>query len=141
MFHSLVRRSLGASEIEHRRPENRPVAMEFPTPGDADFLLVAQILDRGVDIAIEAQIVDPGIGFGGADGQVELVAADRQIVLVQPEAVGEIDEPSELEAGAADDVVVSSHIEIVEFGVPNQIPESIGAPQCELSLCIKTYRV
>ena len=72
--------------------------------GEPQLFLVAQILDRGVDVAVEPQIADLDIGLVAADGQVDLVAAEREIVLVDPEAVGEVDQPAEADAGAADDV-------------------------------------
>ena len=45
-------------EVDHRRAEDRPVAREADAAAEADLLAVAQILDRRVDVAVEAEIAD-----------------------------------------------------------------------------------
>ena len=77
---------------------------ELDPPGEAHFLLVAQILDVGADVAVEAQVAELDVGLVGAERQVDLVAADREIVLVDAVAVGDVDEPAVAQPGAADDV-------------------------------------
>ena len=72
--------------------EHRPIAQKLPASGQPQLFLVAQILDRRRDVAVEPQIADLGIGQVGADGEVDLVAAEREIVLVDAEAMGDVDE-------------------------------------------------
>src|SRR5437868_5341147 len=91
-------------EVDHRRPEDRPVMREMEPPGEPQFLLVAQILEGRIDIAVEPQIAGLDIGFGSADGEIDLVAADREIVLVEPVAVRDVDQRAEPDSGPADDV-------------------------------------
>src|SRR6185503_2364284 len=71
-----------AGQIDHSRPEDRPVTLELDPAGQPQLFLVAQILDRRVDVAVEPQIANLGIGLFGADCEVDLVAADGEIVLV-----------------------------------------------------------
>src|ERR1051325_2790836 len=47
-----------AGEVDDARSEHRPVAREFDPGGDPQLLLVAEILDGRVDVAIEAEIAD-----------------------------------------------------------------------------------
>src|SRR5207249_3496499 len=93
-----------ASEIDHGRTEHRPVAGELPPAGEPQLLLVAQVFDIRRDVAVESQIAGADVGLLGPVGEIDLVAADRETLLVQPEAVGDVDQPPKLEAGAADDV-------------------------------------
>ncbi len=46
----------------------------------------------GVDVAVEAEIAEQDISLLRSNRRVDLVAADREIVLVEPIAVGERDE-------------------------------------------------
>src|SRR5688572_3926754 len=41
-------------EVDHRRTEDRPIACEADAAAEPDLLAVAQILDRRVDIAVQA---------------------------------------------------------------------------------------
>src|SRR4051794_38785583 len=91
-------------EIDHGGAEDGPVAREAHAPAEPDLLAVAQILDRGIDVAVQPQITDRRIGPPPAHGRVNLVAAGRQAVLVEPEAVDEADQPADLDRGAPDDV-------------------------------------
>src|SRR4030095_2148120 len=45
-----------AREVQHRGPENRPVAGELDPSREPKLLLVPQILNRRVDVAVEAQV-------------------------------------------------------------------------------------
>src|SRR4051812_4601833 len=49
-------------EIDDGRAEDRPVAGEADPAAESNLLAVAQILDRRIDIAVEAQIADRRIG-------------------------------------------------------------------------------
>src|SRR4051794_18678954 len=93
-----------AGQVDHRRAEDRPVASEAHPTAEANLLAVAQIFDRRVDVAVEAQIADRRIGPPAADRRVDLVAAKRETVLVDPEAVDEADQPAELHIGPPDDI-------------------------------------
>src|SRR6187551_3450756 len=59
-------------EIEDGRAEDRPIAAEQDTAGKAQLFLVAQILDRGIDIAVEAEVANLDVGLIRADREVEL---------------------------------------------------------------------
>src|SRR3954447_9717638 len=60
-------------EVDDGRPEHRPVALELHAAGEPQLLLVAQIFDGRVDVAVEPQIADLDIGLFAADGEVELL--------------------------------------------------------------------
>src|SRR6185295_17762618 len=91
-------------EVDHGRAEDRPVAREADPAAEPDLLAVAQILDRRVDVAVEPQIADRRIGPAAADGRIDFVAAGRERVLVEAEAVDEGDQPADLQCGAPDNV-------------------------------------
>src|SRR6476646_3261420 len=74
-------------EIDDACAEDRPIAAEQDARGDAQFLLVAEILDRRIDVPVEPEIADLRIGLGGADCEVDLVAADGERMLVDALAV------------------------------------------------------
>jgi hypothetical protein len=78
--------------------------VEQHAAGEPQFLLVAQVLDRRVDVPVEAEIAYLDIGLIGTDREVELAPAQRQIVLVEAEAVGDVDQPAVADAGPPDDV-------------------------------------
>src|SRR3546814_1907061 len=75
-------------QIDDRRAEYRPVVGELDPSADPDFLTVPEILNRRIDVAIEAQLADHRVGLPAADDGVDLVAACRQVVLVQPAQMG-----------------------------------------------------
>src|SRR5205085_12576968 len=93
-----------AGQVDHGRAEDRPVAGEANPAAEADFLAVAKILDRRVDVAVEAELAYRRIGMAAADDGVDLVAANGEIVLVEAETVGEGELAAELDGGSADDV-------------------------------------
>jgi len=95
---------LPAGEVDHGRAEDRPIAGEADPPAEPDLLAVAQILDRRIDVPVEPQIADRGIGPQAADDGVDLVAAQRHAVLVDAEAVGEADEAADAQVAAADEI-------------------------------------
>src|SRR5205085_7845478 len=84
--------------------EDRPVARELYAPGDAKFFLVAQVLDRCADVAIEAKVTNLGICFIATDGEIELVATNRQIVLIHTESVCDVDKPTVPHPRPADEI-------------------------------------
>src|SRR5207248_2602478 len=84
--------------------EHRPVTVEQEPRGDAKLLLVAQIFDGRIDVAVEFEIADLGVGLGGPDREVDLVSADGEIALVDPVAVSDVDEPAVADPGSPDDV-------------------------------------
>src|SRR4051812_14974959 len=45
-------------EVDDRRPEDGPIAVEQHPPGEPQLFLVAQVLDGGVDVAIEPEVAD-----------------------------------------------------------------------------------
>lgn len=93
-----------AGQVEHAGTEQRPVTRECHPAGNAQFLAVLEVFDGRDNIAVEAQIADFGVSSLGTDCRVDFIPAERQIVLVQPEAVGEPDEILEANFCPPDDV-------------------------------------
>src|SRR3989344_5820994 len=91
-------------QIDDRRTEQRPVFRKGDAATRAHFLAVLQVFAQQQDVAVEPRIADHGIGRAAADRSVELVATDRQIVLVEPEAVRQAQEIAIGDRRAADDV-------------------------------------
>ena len=91
-------------QVDHGRAEDRPVALEQHSAGEPEFLLVAQILDRGIDVAVEPQVAELNVGLLGTDREVDLVPADGEIVLVDPIAVRDVDQASVADARPSDEV-------------------------------------
>src|SRR3569833_4208554 len=89
-------------QVDHGRAEDGPVARYLDARAEPDFRHVAQILDRGVDLPVQLEIADLGIGVAAADRGVDLVAAYREIVLVEPEALGDLEEAAVAHAYAPD---------------------------------------
>src|SRR5690349_5537783 len=54
------------SKIDDRGAEYRPVALEQDARGEPQLFLVAQVLDRRIDVSIEAQVADLCVGLGGS---------------------------------------------------------------------------
>src|SRR3569623_1433016 len=82
-------------EVAHGRSEDRPVTMELHSPGQPEFLVIAKIFDRGVDVAVEQQVAKLDVGLLATERQVELIAAHGKVLLVDPIPVGEVDQPTE----------------------------------------------
>ena len=91
-------------EVDHRRSEDRPIAGEAEAAAEPDFLAVAQILDRRIDIAVQAEIADARIGLPATEGGVDLVATKREALLVDAEAVDQAEPSADAQVGAADEI-------------------------------------
>src|SRR4051794_24424216 len=91
-------------QVDDRGSENRPIATEEDPAGKTQLLLVAQILDRRVDVAVEAEVADLGIGLVGTESEVDLVAADGEIALVETIAMREVDQPPVTDARSSNDI-------------------------------------
>src|SRR5438045_1662313 len=78
-------------EIDHRGSEDRPIASDEDSGGNAKFLTVAQVLDAGVDIAVELEVADLCIGLAAADRQVDFVPPNGKIAFVDAVAVSDVD--------------------------------------------------
>src|SRR5579884_1192742 len=79
-------------EVDYGCSEQRPVALEQHPSGEPQFLDIAEILDRRIDVPVELQVADLGVGLVGADGEVHLVPANREGALVDAITVGDVDE-------------------------------------------------
>ena len=90
-------------EVDDSRAKGRPVLADGNPPCEPQFLAVLKILDRG-NVTVKSEISNLGIGPRTPDRSVEFVAAERQAVLVDPEAVRELHEIAETHFGTADDV-------------------------------------
>ncbi len=66
--------------------------------------MVAQILDRIADMAIELQVAGLEIGLLVAQRRIDLVATDGEALAVDAEAVREAQEAAVAQRRAADDV-------------------------------------
>ena len=73
-------------------------------PPNADFLPVTQVLDAGVDVAVKEQIASRQIGLVIADGYINLIAAQREAILIEPIPVGQADIALELEGRPPDNI-------------------------------------
>src|SRR4051794_39312698 len=91
-------------EVEHGRSEDRPVAVEQHSAGQPELLFVAKVLDGRVDVPVESQIADLRIGLFTADGEIDFIAADREIVLVEAVPVGDVDEAAIADPGSSHDI-------------------------------------
>ena len=69
-------------EVDDRRSEDRPIAAEQHPARQPQLFYVAKILDGGIDVPVEPQITDLGIGLGRADRQVDLIPSDGERILV-----------------------------------------------------------
>ena len=74
--------------------------MPLPRPVRPDAIEIHDTFD----VAVQSQISGFDIGLLRSDSEVDLVAAYREIILVQPEAVGEVDEAAIADAGSSDDI-------------------------------------
>src|SRR5687767_15060083 len=61
-----------AGKVEYRCGEHRPIVQEFEPTRDPELFLVAQILDRGADVAVEAEVADLDVTLLGAGGEIDL---------------------------------------------------------------------
>src|SRR4051794_10426404 len=80
-------------EVDDGGSEDRPIAPKKHSAGEPQLLLVAQILDRRINIAVEAEVADLRIGLVGTESEVDLVTAHGEIALVEAIAMGEVDQP------------------------------------------------
>src|SRR3546814_9927006 len=77
---------------------------ERDAPARPHFLAILQFLAEQQDVAVEPRIADHGIGRAAADRRVEFVAANREIILVEPVAMGEAQEIPVRNRRSSDDV-------------------------------------
>src|SRR5579884_3856290 len=93
-----------AGEIDDAGAEDRPIFAEQDSPCDPQFLDVTKVLDGRVDITVQPEIADLGIGLLRPDGEIDFITPDRERVLVDSESVREIDEPAVADIGSANDI-------------------------------------
>src|SRR3546814_13854572 len=81
---------------------DRPVASESPARAKPELLPVPKVFKE--DVSIKSEITDGDVGLPGADRGVDLVAAEGEIVLVQPEAVADRYIVAPAKCGAAHEI-------------------------------------
>src|SRR3546814_7609287 len=81
---------------------DRPVASESPARAKPELLPVPKVFKE--DVSIKSEITDGDVGLPGADRGVDLVAAEGEIVLVQPEAVDDRYIVAPAKCGAAHEI-------------------------------------
>src|SRR3954454_21355036 len=92
------------SQINDGRAEDRPIAMEEDSARNPDFLLIAKIFHGSIDVTIELQVANLKIGLCRADCQVDFVPAGGEVAFVDTVAVGDVDQSSETDTRATNDV-------------------------------------
>ena len=91
-------------KINHGRAEDRPVTAEQNPRCQPQLFLVAQVLDRGVDVSIEPQIPYLRVRLLRSDREVDLVTADGEIALVDSVPMGDVDETAVADPCSSHDV-------------------------------------
>jgi hypothetical protein len=92
---------------------------------EPDFLAVAQILDRRIDIAVEAEIADARIGLPSAEGGVDLVAPKRGLPC-RCGAVDQAEPPADAQIGTADEIGKAPTIRCLPAGCSRELGDGSG---------------